>query len=74
MIDWRAVGARVGRALGELCEPVIGDRVRAHYAAAYGVCRRCAAVLTGHSPEQVCEGCHVDEALGAAGPRDAVDA
>lgn len=64
MTDWRALGAQVGAALARFVDAAGGsDRVRAHYAAKFGTCRRCAAPLGGASPEQICEACHADEVL-----------
>lgn len=72
---WQDFGAAIGRMLAGAVERVgLGDRVRAEYAARFGKCRRCEAPLAGPSPEQVCEGCHADEALGSLARDDAPDA
>ncbi len=55
---WNPV--EIGTALG------LRDRVRAHYAERFGVCRDCGEPLAGPSPEQVCTDCHANEALGMA--------
>lgn len=66
---WRKIGEGIGERFAAGINALgLGDTVRAHFAAKYGVCRRCEVPLGGPSPEQVCEGCHADEALGAMGP------
>ncbi len=65
-IDWRALGSAIGTALAKASPAAVGDAVRAHYAAKFGVCRTCQAPLGGESPEQICEPCHAAEVLGEA--------
>ncbi len=62
---WEAIGEAFGRAIasGINSVPMVAATIRAHYAKAYGKCRRCDAPLGGPSPEQVCETCHADETL-----------
>ncbi len=43
----------------------LGDLVRAHYAAEHGTCATCARPLSGPSPSQLCEPCHVAQVLAA---------
>ncbi len=63
--DWRRVGESVGAAIAEGVKRLgLGDMVRERFAGKYGVCRVCKEPLAGVSQEQVCEGCHADEALG----------
>lgn len=50
----REVIRTIGEALG------IGRMMRAHYAARFGTCRRCAAPLGGESPSKLCTTCHAD--------------
>jgi hypothetical protein len=68
---WEQMGEAIGAAFAEGLKRTfgesVGDRIRAHYAAKYGTCRRCAAPLGGPSTEQICEECYVDETLGALG-------
>lgn len=57
------LGTRIGEALGRLLDPIIGDRLRARYAATFGNCRVCDKPLGGASRDQVCETCHAGELL-----------
>jgi hypothetical protein len=63
VIDWNGLGAKLGAALGRALDPLMGDRIRASYAARFGVCRGCAAPLDGPSPTQRCANCHAAEVL-----------
>lgn len=78
MIDWNALGQRLGTALAKASPARVGEVLRTHYAAKFGVCRACVAPLGGPSPEQVCTGCHaaevLTEAAAAQGKAPSVDA
>jgi hypothetical protein len=65
MTRWERLGAVIGDALGRVLDPLVGDRLRASYAAHFGVCRTCCAPLCGPSPSQLCSGCHAAHALAA---------
>lgn len=69
-----SLGRRLGHALAMLLGPMVGDAVRASYAAKYGICRSCARPLAGASPSQICESCHASEVLSAMGGEKGGDA
>ena len=58
---------KLGGAFAAMLSEPAKDAIRSYYARKFGVCRRCQAPLGGASPEQICEPCHADEALEAAG-------
>lgn len=60
------IGTALGRFLAAHLPAAAQEAIRERYRALYGSCRRCGEPLGGPSPSQVCEGCHVDEALAAA--------
>lgn len=62
-----SIAFRIGQSLGRLLDPLIGSRVRAHYAAAFGSCRGCgcASPLAGPALDGICEPCHAAEVLAA---------
>jgi hypothetical protein len=61
--DWKAIGARIGLALAALTPSGARERIRAQYAAKFGVCQRCGEPLGGPSPSQICADCHLDKIL-----------
>ena len=61
-IDWHALGA----ALAKASPAAVGEAVRAHYAAKFGVCGTCREPLGGESPDRICADCHAAEVLAEA--------
>lgn len=61
------LGKKLGEAFASMLSEPAKEAIRSYCARKFGVCRRCRAPLGGESPEQICETCHADEALEAAG-------
>jgi hypothetical protein len=60
------IGDAFGRGLGRILDPIVGARLRAHYAGKFGKCAACSSPLAGPSPAGVCEPCRANEALAMA--------
>ena len=65
-IDWHALGSRIGTALAKASPAAVGEAVRAHYAAKFGVCGTCREPFGGESPDRICADCHAAEVLAEA--------